>query len=529
MIVIDPVNFGDTGFQRASTATYFDRDGIMRIAPVNAVRVCYDPSDLSKAPYALIEAAATNLLPQLQYWSAVGVSVSASAVNAPDGTNTASLVTVTAGAGVSLAKAVAATANAPGAYSIYFCRGNVDVTTTQSFGIYNQTTGRDLVYADVNFATGQVIALRGLEAATSTARTVDCGAGWWRLELVIGSGFSVGDSLNICAGALNSAGTVGHSFNLWGPQFEQAAAASSYIPTTNAAASRAADVVGSGAGVLYSNVPITEPDYSATATYAKGVLVHDPATHLTYESLIDGNVGNPLSTAGKWLKRDVTNRWKMLDKYNNTQTSNADEIVLVLTPVQLAQGVYLGNMDANEVRISVTDVAEGVVFRYTKSLVVANTGASFYRWFFSKIVRSDYAILTSLPPYSNAFLTICIRKLGSIAKCGMSVAGPTDFFGPNLWGMSLETKDYSNTVFNIDGTSETVLRPFSKKVSVDVSIKNENVDYVHGRLAAYRQRFVVWVCGPLGSTVVGGRFSSFKTVIEGKIFSKMAMTIEGAV
>ena len=131
--------------------------------------------------------------------------------------------------------------------------------------------------------------------------------------------------------------------------------------------------------------------------------------------------------------------------------------------------------------------------------------------------------------YANALVTICIRKIGGTAKCGMCALGPLDDFGPTLLGLSTEGKDYSSTTFNFDGTSKTVIRPYAKKLSCDVKIDNDQIDYVQDRLFDLRQRAIVWVGGPYGSTAVFGRYGSFKNVIEYQLQSKMNLTIEGAV
>lgn len=56
MIVVDPVSLGDVTCTRASSAPYYDRNGVQQIAPPNTLRVTYDPNDLSRAPYALLNA-----------------------------------------------------------------------------------------------------------------------------------------------------------------------------------------------------------------------------------------------------------------------------------------------------------------------------------------------------------------------------------------------------------------------------------------------------------------------------------------
>jgi hypothetical protein len=111
----------------------------------------------------------------------------------------------------------------------------------------------------------------------------------------------------------------------------------------------------------------------------------------------------------------------------------------------------------------------------------------------------------------------------------MCAIGPIDEFGPTLMGLSTEGKDYSSTTFNFDGTSSTIVRPYAKRMTCDVMVDIDQIDYLQARLFEIRQKPVVWVGGPYGSTAVYGRYESFKNVIQYATKSLMNLTIGGAV
>jgi len=291
----------------------------------------------------------------------------------------------------------------------------------------------------------------------------------------------------------------------------------------------AGEVIGPGAGVVYCNVPIAEPAHSLTATYAKDTFVHEPASQKVYQSLIANNLGKALTDTAAWTPRGVTNRRKMLDEYNNTQTEFADEILLVVAPETICQAVYLGNLLGDEVRISVVDQVEGLVYSETDELIESTSGSSFFNWFFKPTRRKDYFGTLKLPVYANPLITICIRRIGGTAKCGMAAVGPVDEFGPTLLGLAMEGKDYSSTTFNFDGTSSTVFRPYAKRMSFDVKVDNDQIDYLQARLFERRQKMQIWFAGPYGGTIVAGRYGSFKTVIQYQRQSLMSFSVEGAV
>ncbi|WP_101480204.1 hypothetical protein [Janthinobacterium sp. 61] len=63
----------------------------------------------------------------------------------------------------------------------------------------------------------------------------------------------------------------------------------------------------------------------------------------------------------------------MVDAYNNTQTENPESIVQTFKPQAIAQGIYLGNLDAAEVVITSTDPGAGVVYQQAFSLIVSSS------------------------------------------------------------------------------------------------------------------------------------------------------------
>lgn len=510
MIIVDPVALGDVAFTRASPKWVFNRDGALAQVSADTLAVTYDPADLMRAPYALIERATTNVVTQsgdMTGWAKSQCTVIPDAGLAPDLTPTADAV-VSTGVDPYLTYPLGVLPAGAWVFSIF-------------------VRGRD---AAVGKTTVALAGRADYSSFVVGARAMLSGS-WQRVFVSF-----VADGANPCMARIDAVDlwngvspVVGDSALVWGAQVEQGIAPTSYIPTGAVAVTRAADVIGAGAGLVYSNVLITEPNYDVNATYAKAAVVHDPATHNLFESILATNKGRALTDVGAWTPRGATNRWAMLDQYNNTQTSAADEILIVVSPEAISQGLYIGNTYADEVRVSVVDQVEGVVYRETSVLLESNSESSFFNWFFKRIKRRDYFVTLKMPPYANALVTVSLRKIGGTARCGMCAIGPTDEFGPTLMGLSTEGKDYSSTTFNFDGTSNTVVRPYAKKMTCDVLVDNRQIDYLQARLFELRQKPIVWVGGPYGITAVFGRYASFKNVIQYVTYSSMNLTIEGAV
>ncbi len=533
MIVIDPVALGDAVTVRASPGKYVDAAGVLQTAPANALRVTFDPVDLTAPPVVMVERTATNYLRNNTMqggapdtlpssWGAAGtqngIAATVHGIGIEEGVSylEMSYVGTAIEAGVFTVTPdgpVAALAGQRWAASVY--------TRLVSGAL---PSGAGLLLSGLDDGGNEV------ERTTVALSTSSLGIGRQRAsavhDIAAVSVTQVAHSLTL---SVQKDEAINLRWRIGMPQLERDGV-TSVIATSGAAGTRAADEVPAGPALLYSNVAVPEPAYNAATSYGLAAMVVDPASHIVYESLVAANAGNALSDTTKWTPRGVTNRWKMLDQYNNTQTDNPERIVLVMTTGAIAQGIYLGNLDATSISVVVQDRDEGVVHVEEQNLVVSSTGSSYFKWFFSRIRRKTYLVSTLLPAYCNALVTVCIRRDGGNARCGMCALGPLVDVGLSEYGLGTEIKDYSSTVFNFDGTSTTVERGYAKRMSVDVEIGNDAIDDIHELLAAYRQKPVVWVGAAMfGAAIAFGKYSSFKNVIAGALHSKMALQIEGTV
>ena len=285
------------------------------------------------------------------------------------------------------------------------------------------------------------------------------------------------------------------------------------------------------AGATYYVLSPTPNAFNVSATVGGAAIALTGSQSGVHTASAGPNVNKPLSDVAYWLPKGATNRWKMVDAYNNTQTERAESIVLTLKPQAIAQGIYLGNLDAVEVVITSTDPAAGVVYQQTSSLIVSSSGSSLYRWLFNRRRRRTSFLALDLPLYYNTAVTIAINNPGGIAKCGMCCIGPIEEIGGTEFGLGRDFKDWSTTKFNFDGTSETTERGYSKRMSLDLIIDNDQIEYAQERMEGLRQKTIVYIGAAIygGFTVVCGKFSSLKTVIPSVTHSKMAMQIEGTV
>jgi hypothetical protein len=221
---------------------------------------------------------------------------------------------------------------------------------------------------------------------------------------------------------------------------------------------------------------------------------------------------------------------RLFDAINNTQTENPNAIVVTLTPSQIATGLYLGGVVADSVDVQVVGGADGVVYNKSTNLNMSNSGSSFWGWCFNRIRRKNFFVALDLPAYWEGVVTVSINKPGGVAKCGMCSIGPLTDLGFTQYGLGLEEKDYSSTRFDVDGESETTVRGYSKVLTLDVVIYNDQIDTAVDQMTDYRQRNVVWIGeSTFGHTIVFGKRSTFKSVIADWPTSRMALKIDGVI
>ncbi len=214
-------------FTRVSTATRVNKFGRIEIVPSNVPRIGYDPTTL-ECKGLLIEESRTNLLTYSEQfdnsaWIKRGsVSVVANATVSPDGAVTADLISgIISGAGGDIYRYLVTTASSALSATIY---------------IKKVTKSGTLLLANArNRTNGQYSINLGL-----------VGDGWQRITATHPAVTVVvpfASDLNGYTGFhIRTENPVPLSFYIWGAQLEQGAFPTSYIPTTNAAATRAADV-----------------------------------------------------------------------------------------------------------------------------------------------------------------------------------------------------------------------------------------------------------------------------------------------
>ena len=237
-------------FSRASTGYYTNSDGTLTSFASGAMR----RGDRG----VLIEGARTNLLLRSQEfndasWTKSRSSVTANAATAPDNTTTAEkLVEDTATGTHRTFQAVTKAASAiQYTYTVFLKAAERTFAQVK----ISDSTESDNAAVDVNLATGAISAVSTVGFTGASATISALANGWYRIALTATSDTDTGiASFVFAASALGTVSYTGDGTSgilMWGAQLEAASFPSSYIPTTTASATRAADVLTYTAGLTY--------------------------------------------------------------------------------------------------------------------------------------------------------------------------------------------------------------------------------------------------------------------------------------
>lgn len=245
--------------------------------------------------------------------------------------------------------------------------------------------------------------------------------------------------------------------------------------------------------------------------------------HAIYQRLVNGTTATvPESDAANWAYVGPTNRWKAFDSINETQTSNTDTIQYVLAPGQVVDAIGLDNLVGNSITCA---VASGP--SQTK-ILRSRRVRSWYSYLFSPFMSHRAALFVDLPPLSTNVITLTIDKTGSTAKAGTCVIGRRKNVGRVKAEASAGIIDYSTKTTDAFGNTTVTKRAYSKRMTLQVLIDNEQIDDLEQMFADYRATPLYWsIGGKRDAFSFMGFYKSFEIVVAYTNNSLINLEVEG--
>lgn len=282
--------------------------------------------------------------------------------------------------------------------------------------------------------------------------------------------------------------------------------------------------------LIATDVPeVDYPAWSAGTTYALGDRAIDVAGHKIYESLQAANLNHATSDTLWWIEVSPTNRWKLFDTSNSTQTAKAGSMSYTLRPSAAISALAVLNLsNATQIRVRVSHPAYGAIYDRTTDLSPQSTGPDWWSWFFGARRAPSQHIALDLPAIPGCDIQVDITGGAGLAV-GVLLIGQAVEVGVGIkYGAKVGIQDYSRKETNDFGDTVLVRRAYAKRASFDMMLAAAEVDALQALLAELRAIPCLWIGTNLyESTTIFGTYKQFDILISYPTFSDCQLELEG--
>lgn len=279
--------------------------------------------------------------------------------------------------------------------------------------------------------------------------------------------------------------------------------------------------------------------WNAATNYTVGATARRDTTNRVYENLV-GGVDAALPEVSQysaipiWLDIGPTNRWAMFDPQVNTATVATSPLTITIAPGFCNSIAIFGIYNAHTARVTVKPSSGGyVVYDSGNISLDATIITDWYEYFFELGIPKPDFVLTDLPPYFNAHVTITLTGVsGSQVKCGVVSAGNAYDLGDTQWGASASIIDYSIKETNAFGETLFVKRAYSKRLTTELLIPNSRLNKIQYILAEVRATPCAWLGVPVPGfdpLTLYGFYKDFSVVVDYLDYSRCNLEIEGLI
>ena len=269
--------------------------------------------------------------------------------------------------------------------------------------------------------------------------------------------------------------------------------------------------------------------WNAATAYVLDDIVLRTTTERLYQRLISGTTATaPESDTTNWLDIAPSNKWAMFDGEISTVTTKSTSLTVVLKPGYVNSLALFGLVGSN-LSVTVRDALAGNIV-YTLSQDLDGTIiADWYQYFFEPVVQLAEVVLTDLPPYGDAHITVVLTGTGAV-ECGICLVGTFYTLGDTQYGASVGIIDYSRKVTDEFGVTTFVRRAYSKRMSAKLMLDNVQMNKVQRVLADLRATPCAWIGADdvtYAPLVVYGFYKDFSIEVAYPTSSYCSLEVEG--
>jgi hypothetical protein len=233
-------------------------------------------------------------------------------------------------------------------------------------------------------------------------------------------------------------------------------------------------------------------DWAGATAYVVGNHVIRTTTERIYERLVAGTTATvPESDATNWLDLAPSNKWALFDSEISTQTNAPLTLTVVIKPGYV-NSLALFGMEGKTLTVTVRDALAGAVVYSHAHDLDGTILSDWYMYFFEPYVQLADLVLTDLPPYGDAHITINITGPGTV-KCGILAVGTAYTLGDTQLNPTVGIIDYSRKDTDAFGGTVFTRRSYSKRMSIKLMLDNAQLNKVQRVLADLRATPCAWI------------------------------------
>ncbi len=243
------------------------------------------------------------------------------------------------------------------------------------------------------------------------------------------------------------------------------------------------------------------------ATYAlfdEAILTN---THRKYMRIVPGaGTIPPSSDKLNWKDIGPTNRYAMFDTLRNTKTSHTGTLTVVIKPGQRVRALALMGTVATSVTVSV--VAGGITrYTTTRNMTYRDT-KTWTDYFFGGFKNRPALLLTDLPPYSSAEITITlVNNQNADVQCGAVCLGTPVDVGRAQYNAVSRADNYSEVSRDTFGNATLIPRRSVPKTDQITRIDKSQVNALYDLRTDVNAVPCVW--SALDDRSTDGYFNAF--------------------
>ena len=283
------------------------------------------------------------------------------------------------------------------------------------------------------------------------------------------------------------------------------------------------------AKITTTNLPLSETVWAA-GTVAAGTRRYVLPSYDLYEaaaSTADNPVTGAAADPATWTRVGKVNRFAAFDNILGNPSTGTGIAISLAPDGSVTNGLALFGLSGATATVTVVDATDGPVYSRVLSLQDESGVFDWGTYFFSPVIAQPDHVLTDLPFYGTATVTLTMTGAGAV---GELVLGQVTDLGDTGFGSQVNILDFSRKDRDTFGNAILIRRAYADRVTYDGKVLTARAAYVRRILASVRAVPTVYIGSEQHpETVVFGFFRDFTITLSGPNVSDCFLEVEGLI